>query len=124
VSGPSREPAAPTSSAKAIPAAAEATPGGGWGPLAPYGRGFDAAAVETITGEVVRVEKATPMRGMSPGVHVILRDTAGETIPAHLGPAWFVDQQELAVQPGDTIEVTGSRVTFDSGPALIACKVV
>lgn len=44
----------------------------------------------------------------------------GGTISVHLGPAWFVENQELVIQPGDTLEATGSRVIFDGAPALIA----
>ena len=103
---------------------AQATRDGGRGPQGPYARTFDAATLETLSGDVERVEDVTSMGGMSTGVHVILRDAAGETIPVHLGPAWFLDTQELSFQPGDTLEVTGSRVTLDGNPALIASKVV
>jgi hypothetical protein len=60
------------------------------------------------------------MHGMSSGVHVLMRTEGDATLSVHLGPAWFVDNQELVIQPGDTLEVTGSRVIVDGAPALIA----
>ena len=102
-------------------AADEQSPGGGgWGPHGGYGRLYDPATEETIRGEVVRVERVTPMHGMSGGVHLLVRTGDGATISAHLGPSWYIDNQDFAIRPGDTVEVTGSRVTIDGAPAVIA----
>lgn len=102
-----------------VPAAS----GGGWGPNGGFGRLYDASTVETARGKVLRVERVTPMRGMSNGVHVVLTLESGATLAVHLGPAWFIENQEFAIQPGDTLEVTGSRVTFEGAPALLAKRV-
>lgn len=70
----------------------------------------------------LRVEHVTPMRGMTAGVHVLLKTDAGE-IPVHLGPAWYVERQDVKLEPGDTIQVKGARVTFQGKPAIIAAEV-
>jgi hypothetical protein len=101
----------------ASPGTASARQGG-------YGRLYDTSTVETIHGKTVRVEHVASRTGRSEGVHVILSTEGGGTIPVHLGPAWFVDNQELIVQPGDALAVTGSRVTLDGAPALIARTIV
>ena len=62
------------------------------------------------------------MRGMTAGVHVLLKTDAGE-IPVHLGPAWYVERQDVKLEPGDTIQVKGARVTFQGKPAIIAAEV-
>lgn len=93
-------------------------------PQALDGPRYDPATVETVRGEVVRVERTQPARGTSGGVHALMRTERGETLPVHLGPAWFIESQDYILQPGDTLEVTGSRVTFDGAPALIARAVV
>jgi hypothetical protein len=95
-------------------------PGGrGWGAGSRYARLYDTNTVETIKGEVVSVEKFSPGRGMSSGVHLQLK-TPGETISVHLGPSWYLDNQETKIEPKDNIEVTGSRITFEGKPAIIA----
>jgi hypothetical protein len=55
-------------------------------------------------------------------VHAIVRTDKGTT-SIHLGPGWYIDNQELQLAPGDKIEVKGSRVTFEGKPALIAAEV-
>lgn len=96
--------------------------GGGWGPGGQYGRLYTPQTVETISGEVVKVERMTPRRGMSGGVHVLLQ-TATETVSVHLGPRWFLENQDMPLALQDQVEVRGSRITFDGKPAIIAAEV-
>ena len=56
------------------------------------------------------------------GMHLNLQ-TDKETIPVHLGPAWFMQKQSPQIATGDAIVVTGSRVTFDGKPAIIAAEI-
>lgn len=78
--------------------------------------------VETIVGEVVKVEKITPAKGLSTGVHLIVK-TPKETISVHLGPSWFIDNQDINIKSNDKIEVKGSRINFEGKPAIIAAQV-
>lgn len=97
--------------------------GGGWGPGSQYGRMFDPKTVETVKGEVEKVERVTPMHGMSAGIHLLLK-TEKETLSVHLGPEWYINNQEVKIEPKDKVEVKGSRVTINGKPALIAEEVV
>lgn len=114
-------------SAAATPASAQpnARPGaGGWGPGSAYGRMFDPKTVETTSGEITNIALITPTRGMTPGVHLTLKTDKGETLPVHLGPQWYIDQQSLKLATGDQVQVRGSRITFQDKPALIAAEVI
>lgn len=95
---------------------------GGWGMGSRYGRMYDTKTVETVSGEVLNIDKIRPMRGMSYGIHITLKTDKGE-IPVHLGPAWYIDRQSPAIKAGDRIEVKGSRVMFQGKPAIIAAEV-
>lgn len=95
---------------------------GGWGRGSGYNRMYDPKTVETISGEVVSVEKITPSHGMSYGVHLIVK-TDAETISVHLGPGWFIERQDITFEPKDNIVVTGSRITYQGKPAIIAAEV-
>jgi hypothetical protein len=95
--------------------------GGGWGPGAPYARQFNPQSVETLAGEVVSLDHVTPMHGMSAGVHLALR-TDKETIAVHLGPSWYIENQDVKIEPGDKVEVKGSRVTQSGSAVLIAAE--
>ena len=98
-------------------------PGGGWGPGSPYGRMYDPKTVETVAGEITSVDKITPTRGMSRGVHITLKTDKGEILPVHLGPEWYIDKQTIALKQGDKVQVRGSRITFQDKPAIIAADV-
>jgi hypothetical protein len=95
---------------------------GGWGQGGQYQRLYDVKTVESISGEVLRIEKIKPMKGMSAGVHLVLKEANGE-MSVHLGPEWYVERQDFEIKVGDKIEVTGSKVTFQGKPALIAAEV-
>ncbi len=95
---------------------------GGWGVGSPYGRMYDPKTVETVSGEVVGLEYLTPAKGMGRGVHMMLK-TDKETISVHLGPAWFIENQDLKIEKGNRIDVKGSRITFEQKPAIIAAEV-
>ena len=41
----------------------------------------------------------------------------------HLGPGWYLDEKKFAVKVGDTVSATGSKVTLNNQPALIAREV-
>ncbi|HLC20957.1 MAG TPA: DNA-binding protein [Candidatus Methylomirabilis sp.] len=97
-------------------------PSEGWGPGGRYGRMYNPKTVETINGEVVSVTKMTPMKGMTAALHLMLK-TDKETVSVHLGPWWYLEKQKVKLEPKDTIEVKGSRVTFNEKPAIIAAEV-
>ena len=96
--------------------------GGGWGPGSPYTRMYNAQTVETVSGQVMSIDRITPMKGMSYGVHLTLK-TDKETISVHLGPSWYIDNQDVKLAPNDKIEVKGSRITFEGHPAIVAEEV-
>ena len=95
---------------------------GGWGMGGNYQRLYNPATVETISGEVIAVDKITPMKGMGSGIHLQLKAN-NETISIHLGPAWYIERLDARIEKGDLIEVRGSRVTVAGKPAIIAAEV-
>ena len=95
--------------------------GGGWGPGTSYGRMYDVNTIESIRGDVLAVERFTPT-GMSAGIHLQVK-TRTETLFVHLGPEWYIDRQDVQIAVKDTIEVKGSRISFQGKPAIIAAEV-
>jgi hypothetical protein len=88
----------------------------------PGGRAYDPATAATVRGRVTAVERPAARPGRGPGVHLRL-DTASGPLTVRLGPAWYLDEQKLALAPGDEVEVTGSRATVADEPTLIAAEV-
>ena len=95
---------------------------GGWGPGSQYNRMYDPKAVETVSGEVTSVDRITPVKGMSGGVHMNVK-TDKETISVHLGPAWYLENQDVKIEPKDKVEVRGAKATIAGKQAIIAAEV-
>lgn len=96
---------------------------GGWGMGGGYQGMYNLATVETLSGEVVAVDKITPVRGMDYGIQLQVK-TGTETIPVSLGPGWFIERLDTKIVKGDPVEVKGSRVTLLGKPAMIAAAPV
>lgn len=92
---------------------------GGWGMGSSYNRMYNPATTETISGEILRVEKITPVKGMYYAIQMVVK-TDKESIPVHLGPGWYIERLDTKLAKGDTVEVKGSRVTVNGKPAIIA----
>ncbi|HKJ46560.1 MAG TPA: hypothetical protein VJ991_12095 [Balneolales bacterium] len=96
---------------------------GGWGMQSQYNRLFNPNTITSFSGTVTAVNKFTPRKGMSYGIHLMVKSDNGEEIPVHLGPAWFLNNQEMSLKTGDKIMLKGSKVTYNEKPAIIASEV-
>lgn len=108
-------------------AAAWAQPGSGsgdvgWGRHGRYQGLFNPKTVETSRGQVVAVDTFSIGHGGRPGLHLKLKRSK-DTIAVHLGPVWYLENQDASFATNDSVTVTGSKVTFDGKPAIIASEV-
>lgn len=88
-----------------------------------YSRLFNVNTIEELTGTIVSIDKITPEAGMSVGIHLIVKTIKNEQISVHLGPAWYIDNQNILFAPGDVITVKGSKISYQNAPAIIAMSV-
>ena len=91
-------------------------------PAPPSGRLYNQASEETVTGKVTAIEQTVSKHRFGYGVHLQLQ-CGNEDISVHLGPAWYLERNGLALAVGDTLQIVGSRITLQDGPALIAAEV-
>lgn len=99
------------------PVLAQPGPGGGMGMGGGMGpRLYNPQTVTTVTGAVEKLEELS----MGMKFRGLLLKTDKGSLMVHLGPTWYLDQQKFAVKVGDKIEVTGSQVTLNNQPAIIA----
>ncbi len=87
-----------------------------------YGRKYDLSQIETLDGEVVSVDAYTSRRGVSQGVHLLV-NTGKETLDVHLGPSWYLEDQNFVITPEDKIAITGSRINIDGESAIVASQI-
>ncbi|MBM4264603.1 MAG: DNA-binding protein [Deltaproteobacteria bacterium] len=95
---------------------------GGWGPGTPYSKMYDPKTVEAITGEITSIDQITPNKGMAAGIHMNVK-TDKDSLSVHLGPSWYLENQDVKLEPKDKVEVKGSRITFGGKPVVIAAEV-
>lgn len=82
------------------------------------GPAYDKASEITFRGEVTEVMTQTGRR-QNTGVHVTVVGEDG-TVVVHLGPAGYLDKQNLALVKGDVVEIVGSRTKMDGEEVLLA----
>jgi hypothetical protein len=83
---------------------------------------YDPDTLQTVSGEVLNVTQTSSRSGQGYGVHLWVK-TAQETIEVHLGPAWYLDQQNFSIEVGDRLDIQGSRIT-DAGILIIIANQV
>ena len=93
-----------------------------WSSDTPYVRMFDVNTIQTVTVTVEEVKTFTPKKGMSAGIHLVAK-ADDKTYDVHLGPSWFIENQEIEITKGDVLEITGSLIPYNDGEALIAKKI-
>lgn len=74
---------------------------------------YDRRAEVTLNGTIVELREMAGMGETMPGagMHVMLK-TDKDTFEVHLGPVSYLKEQKVELANGDTIGVTGARVTM------------
>jgi len=88
-----------------------------------YGMMWDAKTLVTLSGEVISVDRYTPGRGGgSYGLSLTVK-TDKETLPVILGADWYVEKQNVKIEPKDKVGIKGSRVMLQDQPTILAAEV-
>ncbi len=91
----------------------------GWGPGSAYAAMYDTASTVTVTGTVRSISTFRPEKGRYPGVQVGVSTREG-TFMVHLGPEWFITNQDFELNEGDKVEVRGARISYQGTAAIMA----
>ena len=92
------------------------------GPRTAHGQAmFDSTTIRTERGVVIEVHR-TPQGGGHDGLVFFTLRTHAETLAVRLGPASVLDRSGIVFAPGDTLEVTGSRIVLFDEPTLVATE--
>ena len=84
---------------------------------------YDPTTEAVFKGTVEAVtDRQCPVSG-SMGSHVMLKLADGSTIEVHLATTKFVKLYDLAINKGDEIEVTGSKVKFEGVDTIFARQI-
>lgn len=106
-----------------VSTAPESRGSGGWGTDSPYGRLYDPAREQTISGQVQRVETAAPAQDMAPGTQIMLQTDDGNTVRVLVGPEWYVSRQDVEMQENSRVQVLGSMADLNGQSVFVAREV-
>lgn len=83
---------------------------------------YDPQTVATVAGIVVAAPAAAPRSALPEPAHLTLKTDQGPLVVL-LGPAWFIDQQGLKITALNHLEVTGSKISLQGKPAMVAGQI-
>lgn len=106
-----------------LPATAEDRDMGGWEVDGAYNRHYRNSERDRIKGIVLDIVEIAPMKGMSPGVALKVRDSDEDKVTVHLAPKWYVDRHPLGIRKGDEVRINGVWATVDGEDVFLAAKV-
>lgn len=78
---------------------------------------YDPATEITVKGTVTEVIEHKGRRGWT-GMHLMLK-AEQEILEVHLGPKFFLEENQVSFAAGDEIEVIGSKVKYGKGQAFL-----
>jgi len=87
----------------------------------PGSRMYDPKTETTVTGVVQEVKEVTGS-GRGTGTHLLVKTESG-VMEVHVGPSWYLKQQNCEFKKGDPVEVLGSKVKFEGADVLIARQI-
>ena len=79
---------------------------------------YDPKTETTIMG-VIQEVKAISGPGRGTGTHLVVKTESG-LIEVHVGPSWYLKQQNCQFKKDDQVEILGSKVKFEGADVLIA----
>lgn len=107
-----------------VSGAASAQPRGPQRGMRMPGPRYDKATELTLHGVVQKVEevdqKDCPQ--CQGGIHLWL-GSEGASYEVLLGPSWFLKEKNWSFEQGDSLEVTGSKITLDDQSSILAREV-
>lgn len=96
----------------------------GWEKDSAYNKLYNLDEWDSFKGDVVGFKKITPLKGMSPGIALLVKDRdSDEVITAHLGPSPFVNPSRISLRKGEKVTVKGVWAEINGKEVFIASKV-
>ena len=76
----------------------------------------------TVAGTVISKTPPQVKQGLPYLVYLTLQTTGGKTT-IFLGPSLYIDKLPVQIKVLDRIQVTGSRITWEGSPVILAAEV-
>lgn len=87
-----------------------------------YWWNYNPDTVDEIQGRVMDVIYSGNANGKSKGVELLV-EAGEEYIPVKLGPAWYINHQNITFKKGEKVMVKGSRIDYKKETIMVAATV-
>ena len=95
----------------------------GWERDSAYNRLYRVDQYQKLKGTLVEIIEVVPMKGMAPGLGMVIRLKSGEKATIHFAPKWFAKFLTYGFKPGDPVKVKGCWAEIDGNKVFLASKV-
>jgi hypothetical protein len=85
---------------------------------------YDSNTVEAVSGTIKSVEQVESQRNTGAAIVQLVIVDGATVRRVRLGPAWFVGKQDIELDPGAFVNVTGSRITLSGTEVILASSVL
>ena len=97
---------------------------GGWNIGSEYNKYYEPSEREKFKAVVKGFREIIPLKGMSPGVAVLVQERGSdEIIKVHLCPKWYADKSDIGVKRGDRVKVYGSWAEINGDDVFMGAKI-
>jgi len=93
----------------------------GWEEGGAYDALYEASELDRLKCTVEKVTEVVPMKGMSPGIALIVEDGDGEKIEVHIGPKSYLGDS-VAIKRGDKLKIRGAWAEINGKEVFMASK--
>lgn len=103
--------------------AADSKDMGGWEKDSPYNQHYNASEMDSFKGTVVGIKEIVPLKGMQPGIALLVQESGEDTTLVHLCPLWYADANAIGIRKGDRVKVKGVWAEIQGEDVFMASKV-
>lgn len=87
-----------------------------------YQKNFNPSTVFKFQGKIIDILHTDDGNEEADGVELLLQ-TSDSVLPVHLGPAWYLDHQQVKFRKGEKINITGSMDLSGNEASVVASTV-
>jgi len=94
----------------------------GWEEGSAYNKLYQPSELDKLKGVVQKIIEVVPIKGMVPGLGLIVKDGDGDKVVVHIGPKSFLGDS-IGVKRGEKIKIKGAWAEIDDKDVFMASKI-
>ncbi len=96
---------------------------GGWELDSAYNRYYSTSEMDRLKGVVKKITTVVPIKGMAPGVALLLEESKGDSTLVHICPEWYLSRKQIGLKKGDLLKIKGAWAEINDEFVFMASKI-